>query len=213
VYVKSAAKILLYVLFFTIVTSGVFYWRIRETTSEISFNAWVIGLDITLGHIVITAPIFLESFYIASIIAQIVIIVLGAILSLISYLTGKILQKNESIQEGMGIIVAIPACLLYFSRPGLAFIGAVWFVWFLLIRTTDLQQILFGNHDKSLGWNFPTTTAFRFTLLYEQLKNFLGVNQDLATIIGFIAFGASIVLGVASLLKAIKDIGENLKNG
>ncbi len=171
---------------------------------------WVIGLDITLVHVIITAPIFFESFYISTKIADALFYIFGLISIILANLSEPLFKKHENIKERIDSLLFAPSCLLFFGRSIFGLAGAVWFVWFLFVGTIDLQNILFGSYDGLLGWNYPT--SFRFTVLFAHMKSFMGANEIFTTVIGFIAFAISIVLGIASLFKAVKDIGETLKD-
>lgn len=85
-------------------------------------------------------------------------------------------------------------------------------VYILLINTIDLQIFLFGAHDPTLGLIFPTT--FRFSVLSAHVQSIYQTaasNQLIAGIFGLLTVIISVVLGIASIIKAVDDIGNNIK--
>ena len=222
-------KRLLHVISATLITSGVFYWRIRGITNcEVGFDTWVIALDISFAHLVLTLPLLLT--VLSVVLPPLSSIVLSGVTGM-----GKGVEKS-GVGEYVGLLLALPgiAVIDYESTENktlwraiiqvggyvylfliavIALYGVYWVMRFLLIDTMDLQLMLFGAYDGSIGWQYPTT--FRFAVLHTHVKETIQVlagNEVLAVILSFAGFVIFIIVTLASIMKAVQTLGRDTRH-
>lgn len=160
--VASAARKLILVLAGTVIASGVLYYHIRTQTGHSPpSDTWVAALDTALAHTVLTLPVFLELIYITNLLGKVLSYVLAFVaLGIITIGTWIAeLSKSDSAVEkascGLGFLASIAALLALLARIVPVVLGTGWTMWLLFLGTMDLQLLLFGAYDRSLGWNCP----------------------------------------------------------
>ena len=217
----------------TVALLGIFYARIRAKSGLSSFDAGTIALDVVFAHLVLTLPVFLELFYVAKKVAPWVLALLSLALSPLVITFWGVVRIGALIMrwDDQDTVEAINGLLALFFLPVIslligegreitqmflaapAFLGTCWLMWVLFVQTMDLQLFFFGAFDGSLGWDYPTT--FRFTILFEHLKGIVegfGSNEVVSTIGSFVALTISLVIGGATLIKAVQELGETYRS-
>lgn len=203
--VNSILKSIILIVAVLIILSGIFYWHIRKIAVVSNFDAFETSIDISLVHLVITLPVLAEGFSIGISISNRLANFIGPVIMILGKGDRDDTDDSDTLGDYVRIILLIIFMTLIYGAP---ILGVLWFSWFIFIGTIDLQKILFGNFDRSLGWNFPTT--FRFTILYNQIRTFVGNNSTLTTIISFIAFSSSIALAIAGSISGLKSLADTI---
>ncbi len=197
-FLITAINLFLWCVAILFTTSGLFYWRLRNIALlQPGIETYLLSLDIVLAHLVTTVPVILFFLFL-----------LWKILNSLSRFT---LFISTLIFSESAIGIYLTASVIMFIFSGLI---SYLFVYSLLINTIDLQIFLFGAHDPNLGLVFPTT--FRFSILSSHLQTTyqtLASNQLVAGIAGLLAVIISVILGLASIIKAVDDIGSKIKTG
>ncbi len=192
--IKSVVITIRNYLALILVASGFLYWHISKISQNANnFETWIISLDIILAHAVITIPMLQWFYYLFKNILQ----------KVYEPLLSDLLDRFSKSEKGFTIYYFLHKTI----HPSFAASLSLGLIWLLLIKTADLQNILFGKYNYLLGWE--SSTSYRFSVLFEQLKVLFG-NQALATIIGFATFAISLILSFSSLLSAMRNIKSEL---
>lgn len=192
--IKSVVITIRNYLALILIASGFLYWHISKISQNTNnFETWIISLDVILAHVVITIPMLQWFYYLLKNILQ----------KVYEPLLSDLLDRFPKSDKGFTIYYFFHKTV----HPSFAASLSLGLIWLLLIKTADLQNILFGKYNYLLGWE--SSTSYRFSVLFEQLKVLFG-NQALATIIGFATFAISLVLSFSSLLSAMKNIKSEL---
>lgn len=205
-----------------IVLSALLYRHIRLITAyPPGFDTWSIAVDVVVAHIVLTWTLMVEAFSIVIFVASFFYLLGGLAIEKVSLKrNGEFgldedevdywgtLQKGKWWQKVLLVIISLLIGVVIF----LSLYSIYWSVRFLLVDTNNLQLFLFGEFDKYLGLQYPTT--YRFTILFQHVKglvqNLVG-NEVIATLVGFFGIAISVLIGASTLIDATSKIGDKFQ--
>jgi len=189
-------------LLFAVLATSVFYWRMWHLLPDLSEKEiFATSFDIGLAHgIVFIAILFFlgNGLYMA-------VWIIGRILGYLIGVTYAVFDHIFKSDSTRGVNFA-SGCLGNVLISIL--LGGIPFGYYiLLIGTIDLQLILFGNYDPSLGWSYPTT--FTFISLMQQLQvQWEAIKNDPVLGLFIIPLGifVAVAMKIGGLLEAIQKI-------
>ncbi|GEM_PF-5903639 len=213
-----------------LIATAIFYWRITSSTTLSTFDSWTTAIDIAFAHVFVTMIVFFVFYYLLNSIS----ILLSFLILAIAFIVDRVLLfifvapaygvtylVSKSNAQKVADVISAPIQTIFafflLNRDEVVTLikvtGSFLITKLLLIDTIDLQEYyLFGSYDGTLGWYLPTT--YRFTILFNHVNEifvFLSSNDVIRTTIGFLALLIGGIIGVAGLLKAVKDISESFK--
>jgi hypothetical protein len=187
---------------FAVLATAVFYARIGYLQpglpEKVVFTA---GFDIGMAHALVSTSIL---FFLAYGLYMLIWVIGNTLSFLIGLISGGIdllfkTDTNKASNFALGCLGNLFAITL---------IGGIPFCYYLLlIRTSYLQMFLFGNYDPSLGWNLPTSFAFR--LLANQLQlQWEAIKNDPVLGLYVLPLGAflTVAVKIGGFLEAVQKI-------
>lgn len=202
---NSGVKWLITLSTITVIGTFYFYGKIDSQSMQLeSVDAWAVALDISLAHLLITLPIVIISITLCVILFALIAYLINSLINIIVKLfVGREKEAEISIYDSCFVMITLFSITAY----------AIFRIdKFLLIDTIDLQQLIFGAHDRSMGFLYPTT--YRFTSIldnFEPFKQNLITNPILTKIFTALAAIAALFTALTGLTKFLQYLGGIFK--
>jgi hypothetical protein len=182
--------------------SGLLYWHYRRNFSvQPGIESWLIAFDVTLAHMMVTLTLVLVVYFLLQPMVE-------AILKGLSFLLAPVMFKLED-RSCLQIVFLI----LFENIPpiGTWLIISIISIKIFLLDTLDLQEILFGTYEPSLGFSLPT--AYRFSILSTTIKmiyNNFAANEIFAALLAFFIVASASVMGITGIIKTMGDLEKTI---
>ena len=182
--------------------SGLLYWHYRRNFSvQAGIESWLIAFDVTLAHMMITLTLVLVMYFLLQPIVE-------AILKGLSFLLAPVMFRLEDRS-----CLQIFFLILFENIPpvGTWLLISIMSIKIFLLDTLDLQKILFGTFDSSLGFSLPTT--YRFSILSTTIKmiyNNFAANEIFAALVAFFIVASASVMGITGIIKTMGDLEKTI---
>jgi hypothetical protein len=168
-----------------------------------SVDAWAIAFDIALAHVLVTIPIIVISIAALAALFLVLMLLHDKVLNFIVNLARRDKETESSLFNSCMFMFVLVAFLAYaFFR----------FDKFFLVDTMNLQELIFGGFDRSMGFALPTT--YRFTSIidnFEPIKESVITNQTLSKIFTALAGIVALLTALTGLAKLIEYLGKLFK--
>lgn len=203
------------------------YYPLLVTQEDLAggFGTWLISLDIALAQGVVLIGLALVGFAVVEPVVSYSLKMMG---SLLPVLAGVDFSAAFELEEGrrprlvlhvlwiVFVLVSFLVLLALIAGGLVALVGGVyavfWAIRFLLVETTDLQMMLFGMHDGSLGFDYPTD--FKLTVMFSNIEssvqNRFG-NETLAVLVGFGVVSFGVLIAILNALNALGRLGTTVQ--